>query len=153
MEGIILSTNSQEDIKLILLLAKKMGIISHRLTPTEVEDYALSNAINEGNTGEYIDTDSFLNELHDGSKDWQDFQKDAAKIDQKALFNLIADSIINVRDASRINEIKNLKKLKGTANHYRIKIGDYRLGIIISKGSVKFIRCFHRKDIYKYFPG
>ncbi|MBU3928361.1 MAG: hypothetical protein KKB74_11190 [Bacteroidetes bacterium] len=69
MEGIILSTNSQEDIKLILLLAKKMGIISHRLTPTEVEDYALSNAINEGNTGEYIDTDSFLNELHDGSKD------------------------------------------------------------------------------------
>jgi len=64
MEGIILSTNSQEDIKLILLLAKKMGIISHRLTPTEVEDYALSNAINEGNTGEYIDTDSFLNELH-----------------------------------------------------------------------------------------
>ncbi|MBU3928360.1 MAG: type II toxin-antitoxin system RelE/ParE family toxin [Bacteroidetes bacterium] len=81
------------------------------------------------------------------------FQKDAAKIDQKALFNLIADSIINVRDASRINEIKNLKKLKGTANHYRIKIGDYRLGIIISKGSVKFIRCLHRKDIYKYFPG
>ncbi|MFA5417414.1 MAG: hypothetical protein WC341_03050 [Bacteroidales bacterium] len=59
MEGIILSTNLQEDIKLILQLAKKMGIITHRLTPTEVEDYALSNAINEGNTGEYIDTDSF----------------------------------------------------------------------------------------------
>jgi len=69
MEGIILSTNSPEDIKLILQLAKKMGMFSRKLTKTEVEDYALSQAIVEGNTGEYIDTESFLTQLQDERKD------------------------------------------------------------------------------------
>jgi mRNA interferase RelE/StbE len=80
------------------------------------------------------------------------FQKDTRKIKDKLLLNKIAAVISEVQKAENINQIKNLKKLKGSAENYRIKLGAYRLGIIISGSSFEFIRCLHRKDIYKYFP-
>jgi mRNA-degrading endonuclease RelE of RelBE toxin-antitoxin system len=48
-------------------------------------------------------------------------------------------------------EITNLKKLKGYENAYRIRIGDYRIGIIFDGETVMFQRVLHRKDIYLYF--
>ena len=69
MEGAILHTDSDKDLGLILQLAKKLGISTKKLSKEEIEDYGLSSAISEGRTGEYIDTDSFLEELRDDSKD------------------------------------------------------------------------------------
>ena len=69
MESAILSTKSQKDLNLILQLARKLGISTKKLTKEEIEDYGFSIAINEGKTGEYIDTESFINELRYGSKD------------------------------------------------------------------------------------
>ncbi len=80
------------------------------------------------------------------------FQKDTRKIKDQVLKKKIADSILNVQKAENLYHIKNLKKLKGTSDEFRIRIGDYRLGIIISGTIVEFIRCLHRKDIYNYFP-
>ena len=80
------------------------------------------------------------------------FQKEVKKIKDRAILRKIADSIINAQQAGNLNQIKRLKKLKGTTNEYRIRIKDYRLGIIITESAVEFIRCLHRKDIYKYFP-
>jgi mRNA interferase RelE/StbE len=80
------------------------------------------------------------------------FQKDTGKINDKELLTKIADVISSVQKAENIRQIKNLKKLKGSAGNFRIKIGNYHLGIIVSQTSIEFIRCLHRKDIYKYFP-
>ena len=32
------------------------------------------------------------------------------------------------------------------------EVGSYRVGIAVEDGSVEFIRCLHRKDIYRFFP-
>lgn len=80
------------------------------------------------------------------------FQKDIRKLNDKALNHKIANIILKIQKAYSYQQIKNLKKLKNSDNSYRIKVGDFRLGIIISGSSVEFIRCLHRKDIYKYFP-
>ena len=80
------------------------------------------------------------------------FQKDTRRITDKSVLQKIANTIANVQRAKNLEGIKNLKKLKGTESLYRIRIGDYRLGILVSESSVVFIRCLHRKDIYKYFP-
>lgn len=80
------------------------------------------------------------------------FQKDTRKIKDQVLLGKIADSILNVQQADNLKQIRNLKKLKGHYGEFRIKIGDYRLGVIVSGSIVEFIRCLHRKDIYKYFP-
>jgi len=69
MEGAILHTESRRDLDLILQLAKKLGISSKKLSQEEIEDYGLSIAIAEGKTGEYIDTELYLKELRNGSKD------------------------------------------------------------------------------------
>jgi hypothetical protein len=69
MEGAILHTDSNQDLKLILQLAKKLGISARKLSREEIEDYGISRAISEGRTGEYIDTNEFLNEIRNGSKD------------------------------------------------------------------------------------
>jgi mRNA interferase RelE/StbE len=80
------------------------------------------------------------------------FQKDVQKIGGQKLTQKIAKTIINFRQANELKSIKNLKKIRASTNHYRIKIGDYRLGIIITGTVVEFIRCLHRKDIYRFFP-
>lgn len=80
------------------------------------------------------------------------FQKDTRRIKDKSILQRVANTIANVQRAKNPEDIKNLKKIQGTHSLYRIRIGDYRLGIIISDNTVEFIRCLHRKDIYKYFP-
>ena len=79
-------------------------------------------------------------------------EKDVRKIEDNLLKQNLSEIINLIRNAKTRTEIRNLKKLKGSHNFYRIKLGDYRLGIIINGEEVEFVRLLHRKDIYKYFP-
>jgi hypothetical protein len=63
MNTVILHSKSRNDLNLLLEIAKKFGIKAKILTESEVEDFGLGNAIKEGKTGEFIDTESFLNTL------------------------------------------------------------------------------------------
>jgi len=40
----------------------------------------------------------------------------------------------------------------GGDRYYRIKIGDYRIGMTVEGNLVTLVRFLHRKDIYRYFP-
>ena len=80
------------------------------------------------------------------------FEKDIDDIHNEKLLDKVATCIENVLASNSINEIHNIKKLSGFKNHYRIRIGDYRAGIVIIHNEVVFERLIHRKDIYKYFP-
>ncbi len=51
-----------------------------------------------------------------------------------------------------LSEIHNLKKLTGYQLYYRIKIGDYRIGLKFENQLLVFERVLHRKDIYNFFP-
>jgi hypothetical protein len=63
MESAILSGNSKKDIQLLITLAEKMGIKARFLSKENIEDFVLAEAIKEGETGELIDTEDFLNSL------------------------------------------------------------------------------------------
>ncbi|MBW6484515.1 MAG: type II toxin-antitoxin system RelE/ParE family toxin [Vicingaceae bacterium] len=60
--------------------------------------------------------------------------------------------IDNVAKANNITEIKNIKKLVGYTEYFRIRVGNYRIGVKILKKVVVFSVFDHRKDIYKRFP-
>ena len=64
----------------------------------------------------------------------------------------VAKCIENVETAVNLGEIKNLKKLTGFSLYYRIRIGDYRIGIKIENQIVEFVAVEHRKKIYRIFP-
>jgi mRNA interferase RelE/StbE len=49
-------------------------------------------------------------------------------------------------------QINNLKKLKGNDSAYRIRVGDYRMGVFIDNETITFACVQHRRDIDRYFP-
>ena len=82
----------------------------------------------------------------------ESFAKDLKGVKDKSLLNRIKESIDATEKANSLVELSNLKKLKGGGNYFRLRIGDYRLGIALENDIVVFVRFLNRRDIYKYFP-
>jgi len=80
------------------------------------------------------------------------FIRDTDKLSAQSIRNEVIMAIKNVEDSASPAGIKGLKKLSGYKNAFRIKIGDYRIGIFIVRNKVEFARVIHQKDIYKVFP-
>lgn len=81
------------------------------------------------------------------------FSKSLDKIRDDIIKNKTGKVINNIESADSINDIINLKKIVGSQNYYRIKIGDYRIGFeLVKKSIIRLIIICHRKDIYKKFP-
>ncbi|MES2285701.1 MAG: type II toxin-antitoxin system RelE/ParE family toxin [Bacteroidota bacterium] len=80
------------------------------------------------------------------------FSKDIDSINQKSIKNNLIKVILSFETANSLNDISNLKKLSGHKSAYRVRIGDYRVGIFIDGNKAQFARIVHRKDIYKVFP-
>jgi len=54
--------------------------------------------------------------------------------------------------AAKLSELSSCKKLSGSKNAYRIRMGSYRIGFFYETGTAELVRVLNRKDIYKYFP-
>ena len=81
------------------------------------------------------------------------FSKSLDKIKDKKILQRTREKILELEHSGSLQDIKNLKKLSGFKNYYRIRIGDYRLGFEqIDKNTIRLIILSHRKDIYKKFP-
>lgn len=80
------------------------------------------------------------------------FSKDLDPIHIPSVKNAIERSINEAEAAKGIYEIRNIKKLKGYKIAYRIRVGDYRIGVYFEHNIIQFARVAHRKDIYKLFP-
>lgn len=80
------------------------------------------------------------------------FNKQVAKIASKELAEEIIAVITEAENAAIISEISNIKKLSGFKLYYRIRIGDYRIGLFLNGDTLEFAAFDHRKDTYKHFP-
>lgn len=81
------------------------------------------------------------------------FAKDLKKkSDDRKLLDKVKQIIDHVDHADDISQISNLKKLKAQSAFYRIRSGEYRIGLIIEGDTVTFVRLLHRGEIYRYFP-
>ncbi|MDH5525394.1 MAG: type II toxin-antitoxin system RelE/ParE family toxin [Desulfobulbaceae bacterium] len=81
------------------------------------------------------------------------FVKDLKKHSRdKKLLQRVREIIQEVEDAASLADINNLKKMKAEGFYYRIRSGDYRVGLIIDSETATFVRVLHRSDIYRYFP-
>jgi mRNA interferase RelE/StbE len=74
------------------------------------------------------------------------------KIREKVILNRVEQVIENVKDADDLQDILHLGKLSGYDSFYRIRIGDFRIGVEVVGEEIVFVRMLHRKDIYRYFP-
>lgn len=83
------------------------------------------------------------------------FQKSAYK-EYKKLPKKVREKVddsLEILSISPFNDILNFKKIRGKDNHYRVRVGDYRI-VYTPKESllvIRIIRVGHRKDVYKFF--
>ena len=82
----------------------------------------------------------------------ESFAKDLKGVEDKGLLKRAKEIIEVIEKADSLAEMSNLKKLKGGGNYFRLRIGDYRIGIALVDNTVVFVRFLNRKDIYKFFP-
>jgi mRNA interferase RelE/StbE len=80
------------------------------------------------------------------------FEKDLTKIRDPELLQRIQVIIEDVETIDDLSDLINIKKLKARGNYYRIRVGDYRIGLSVGEDAVNFVRVLHRKEIYRYFP-
>ena len=84
----------------------------------------------------------------------RNFKEDLKKIKDKTVLQKVKELINAIEEAKSLSDIQNIniKKIKGYEDYYRIRSGNYRIGIKLEGDKVIFVRILHRKDIYKYFP-
>ena len=80
------------------------------------------------------------------------FARDLKHIRDKQLLKRVHQVIELVKEAATIDDVTDFKKMQGYDTFYRIRLGDYRIGMEIVGGLIIFVRFLHRKDVYRYFP-
>jgi mRNA interferase RelE/StbE len=81
------------------------------------------------------------------------FDKDIDRIMDKKILKRLQSLISEMEEAETIQSLTSLKKIEGYRSFYRLKMGDYRLGLEASSSKeISLVRFLHRKDIYRYFP-
>ena len=80
------------------------------------------------------------------------FSKDLKRLKDKSIKKRIANTIKKIENTNEFSSITSIKKLQGSNNHYRIRIGNYRMGLKETDDTLILMRFLHRKDIYRNFP-
>ena len=80
------------------------------------------------------------------------FSRDLKKINDKDILKKVKAVIDTIENTPNLMEIKNVKQLTSGGKYYRIRVGDYRIGIKLENEIVVFVRFLHRREIYRYFP-
>ena len=80
------------------------------------------------------------------------FLKELAHIPSKTRISIekfIFDELPGLDD---ITESRKIESLKGYRNFFKVRFGNYRVGLHKEGGIVVAKRVLHRKEIYRYFP-
>ena len=80
------------------------------------------------------------------------FLKDLSKIPKKertSIEDFVFETIVKHKSLS---EIRKVEKLKGYQGFYKVRFGNYRIGLKLEGETTIIERVLHRKDIYRYFP-
>jgi mRNA interferase RelE/StbE len=81
------------------------------------------------------------------------FSKDLDVIIHDAdLKERVLDVIEKLQQMDSLGDMSTIRKIQGYKEYYRIRIGDYRLGVKMTKDCTEMLRFLHRKDIYRKFP-
>jgi mRNA interferase RelE/StbE len=81
------------------------------------------------------------------------FLKDLKRLKKQPIYQIIYDLAFNtLSNAASLEDLPNVKALVGKPNRYRIRVGDYRVGIEVNGDTLELLRVLHRREFYRYFP-
>lgn len=156
MESAINEAKTKELLKEVVIeLINDKQDLFYEIILEALEEIALANAIKEGRQNDFISEDKIFALLE--GQAWKSFTNLALKktwsvLGIKKILMQVKQIIGEIKQAKDLDSLNNLKKMKGYDFFYRIRWGDYRMGIEVLDDEVIISRFLHRKDIYRYFP-
>lgn len=85
-------------------------------------------------------------------KYWPTFEKDVRAIAERGVRRQLEQALETLYAAKDLRDVPNVRKLQGGEDMYRIRVGEYRIGLQLSGDTVVLIRFLPRKDVYRHFP-
>ena len=83
----------------------------------------------------------------------QAFLKDLKQLKSSTSYQRIYEVAFTTLAAiNTLEEISDIKAMKGYSRRYRIRIGDYRIGIEVNDDFIEVMRVLYRREFYRYFP-
>lgn len=81
------------------------------------------------------------------------FLKDLKQLKSSASYERIYEfAFTTLAEINSLEDISDIKAMKGYTGRYRIRIGDYRIGIEVNPDGIEVMRVLHRREFYRYFP-
>lgn len=80
------------------------------------------------------------------------FERDLRRVRDRNLLNRVKATLHDLEDSESLEALSNIKAMKGHPEYFRVRIGDYRLGLKRIDDGVRIIRFLSRGDIYRKFP-
>ena len=81
------------------------------------------------------------------------FIRDLKRVRSASIRRRVERTIESIETATNVAAIPGIARITATGDpHYRIRIGDYRLGLAVQGSVVVLVRFLHRSDIYRFFP-
>ncbi|MFI5201120.1 MAG: type II toxin-antitoxin system RelE/ParE family toxin [Candidatus Kapaibacterium sp.] len=80
------------------------------------------------------------------------FSRDLDDITDADLKASVREVIRTLELAPTLSHVSGVKKMKGFKNAFRIRVGNYRIGLYYQNGIAELARFLDRKKIYKVWP-
>ena len=80
------------------------------------------------------------------------FRRDVRGIGSAQIRRRLDQVIQELIEANNVTEVTGVSRLRAEGQHYRIRIGDYRLGITMDGETAVLCRFLPRGEIYRHFP-
>ena len=80
------------------------------------------------------------------------FTRDFSGIPSSEMRGRVLRKIEELEAAPTLTEVSGVRRITSEGDHDRIRIGEYRLGIVVESNVVILLRFLHRRDIYRFFP-
>lgn len=80
------------------------------------------------------------------------FERDLRRVRDQNLLDRVEVVLIRLESSESLDAISDVKVMKGHPDYFRIRIGDYRLGIKRIDNGIRIVRFLCRGDIYRKFP-
>jgi mRNA interferase RelE/StbE len=80
------------------------------------------------------------------------FLRDVRRLGSVQIRRRLDRVIQELIEATSITEVSGVRRIRAEGQHYRIRIGDYRLGTTMDGETVVLRRFLPRGEIYRYFP-
>ncbi|MEW6606563.1 MAG: type II toxin-antitoxin system RelE/ParE family toxin [bacterium] len=81
------------------------------------------------------------------------FLKDLKELKKQPIYKQIVElAFTTLPKVKTLREVWGIKAMKRYPKRYRIRVGNYRIGIEVKDDTIEIMRVLHRGEFYRYFP-